>query len=52
MAGKLEWPELDEMTAEQMRDLIEDIRTDLVYCEDAHDFALGLAEKLQVDLSV
>jgi hypothetical protein len=52
MPEVLEWPELEEMSKEELLKLVQSIRQDLVCCEDAQDMALGLAEQLRVDLRV
>lgn len=36
----LEWPELPEMTREQLLELIEKIREELLYTEDARETML------------
>jgi len=48
----LPWPELEAMSREELLKIIQDIRQDLCYCEDAQDMCLGLAEQLKVDMRV
>lgn len=47
----LDWPELNEMSREELLCLIAKIRGDLAYCEDADGFCESWAKQLKVDAS-
>jgi len=51
MAKVLDWPELEEMSQEELLKLVQEIRQNLCRTEDASDFCLVLAEHLKVDCS-
>lgn len=49
MSVLIDWPELEEMNKEDLLNLIEKIRQELLFSEDAVDTLLYLFELLKID---
>ena len=46
----LEWPELEEMSKQNLLLLIDQVRATIVYAEHADDALLDIARRLRVDM--